>query len=273
MGELTNGQVWEAAQAQLQMQMTAATFDTWIKDTTLISVEGDTYVLGVQSAFAKDWLENRLYMTLQRTLSSIIGKPGLELSIVINGNGAKAEPAQQFSPEAACPEPGPDEIGVELVSFDPTQRGWVQTSNYAIRFWQPLLGQPAFILWLTLRSFAFQANHKDIWPAIETLADICTNGNRHKLLGRAARQGRAPVIGAIKILEQQRIIWVKAVGRGRQTKYYFRVLDNLPLLTPQQVTQLTPRLQEAHQRFLKQCQIDYEEWAQLTLPSLLKSDL
>ena len=40
-------QVWQAALGELQLQMTKPTFDTWLKNTSLISYEDGTFVIGV----------------------------------------------------------------------------------------------------------------------------------------------------------------------------------------------------------------------------------
>ena len=47
-------QVWQAALGELQLQMTKATFDTWLKDTSVISYEDSTVVIGVSNAYAKE---------------------------------------------------------------------------------------------------------------------------------------------------------------------------------------------------------------------------
>ena len=69
---------------QLEMQMTRATFDTWLKPTTLLpwAPDGNNsgigsmhIVLGVPDRYVKDWLENRLYTPIQRTLHGIVGEP------------------------------------------------------------------------------------------------------------------------------------------------------------------------------------------------------
>lgn len=67
-------QIWQAALGELELQMTKATFDTWLRDTSLISYEDGTFVIGVYSAYAKDWLENRLLTTIKRTLANLMGR-------------------------------------------------------------------------------------------------------------------------------------------------------------------------------------------------------
>ena len=68
-------QVWQAALGQLQLQMTRATFDTWLKDTRIISQNNGNMVIGTKNAFAKDWLENRLLNTINRTVANVLGRP------------------------------------------------------------------------------------------------------------------------------------------------------------------------------------------------------
>jgi hypothetical protein len=68
--------LWDQVLDQLKLQMTRNTFDTWLKDTQLIAREGSKFTVAVSSRFAKDWLENRLLTTIQRTLVSFIQTDG-----------------------------------------------------------------------------------------------------------------------------------------------------------------------------------------------------
>lgn len=63
--------IWQATLSELELQMTRATFNTWLKDAHLLSCDDDQYVIGVRNAYAKDWLENRLHDTILRTLTGI----------------------------------------------------------------------------------------------------------------------------------------------------------------------------------------------------------
>lgn len=82
-------QAWQATLGELQLQMTKATFNTWVKDTRFLAHEDDLFFVSVPSAYAKDWLENRLYATIKRTLENVMGH-SLELRFVVwndPGNG------------------------------------------------------------------------------------------------------------------------------------------------------------------------------------------
>lgn len=67
--------VWQAVLGDLQLQTTRATFDAWLKDATFLAMEDDTFIVGVPSAYAKDWLDNRLHHIIQSTLESICQRP------------------------------------------------------------------------------------------------------------------------------------------------------------------------------------------------------
>ena len=66
--------VWSAALGELQLQMTQATFDTWLRGSRLLKEEDGTFVVGVKNGYAKDWLEHRLLATVKRTLARLTGR-------------------------------------------------------------------------------------------------------------------------------------------------------------------------------------------------------
>ncbi|RLC62781.1 MAG: chromosomal replication initiator protein DnaA [Chloroflexi bacterium] len=66
--------IWSAALGELQLQMTQATFETWLRDSRLLKYEDGTFVIGVKSGYAKDWLEHRLLATIKRTLARLTGR-------------------------------------------------------------------------------------------------------------------------------------------------------------------------------------------------------
>lgn len=69
---MTPETAWKATLGELELQMTKATFNTWLKGARLIASEDDEFVIGVRNDYAKDWLENRLRDTILRTLSAIV---------------------------------------------------------------------------------------------------------------------------------------------------------------------------------------------------------
>jgi chromosomal replication initiator protein len=66
--------LWQAALGQMQMEMPRATFDTWVRDAELLTYEDGTFIIGVQNAYARDWLNDRLLSTIKRVLTGIVGR-------------------------------------------------------------------------------------------------------------------------------------------------------------------------------------------------------
>ena len=77
-------QAWQAAQGQLQIELSKATYDTWVKQTQLIRFDeaAGVFYLGASNAYACDWLESRLKATLINKLSGMMARSvELEFSV------------------------------------------------------------------------------------------------------------------------------------------------------------------------------------------------
>jgi chromosomal replication initiator protein len=72
---MNSDQAWQATLGQLQMEMSKAAFDTWVRSSELVSYQKDSFTVGVQNAYARDWLESRLSTTVNRLLTGIMGRP------------------------------------------------------------------------------------------------------------------------------------------------------------------------------------------------------
>ncbi len=66
-------QVWRAALGELQVSLSPANFETWLRDTQLVDVDEQRFRIGVPNGFAKDWLENRYRSLISQTLARIVG--------------------------------------------------------------------------------------------------------------------------------------------------------------------------------------------------------
>lgn len=67
--------VWADALVELRMQMTRATFDTWLQGSEVIAVQDGTLAVRVRDAYAVDWLRSRWLKPIRRTLSGVAGVP------------------------------------------------------------------------------------------------------------------------------------------------------------------------------------------------------
>ena len=72
---MTPRDLWETALDELQLQMPRATFDAWLKNTSIARVENNHLVVAVRNSQAVDWLEHRLNPKVCQTLAGILGRP------------------------------------------------------------------------------------------------------------------------------------------------------------------------------------------------------
>lgn len=95
---MSASQAWQAVLGQLQMEMAKATFDTWARDTNFVSFEEGIFIVGVQNAYARDWLDSRLTSTVVRILTGIMNR-SLEVNFVVQQSiKQNAETAPQEQP-------------------------------------------------------------------------------------------------------------------------------------------------------------------------------
>ena len=97
-------QAWQATLGQLQMEMPRATFDTWVRDVDLLAYEDGAFILGVQNAYARDWLENRLLSTVKRVLAGVMGRTVEVRFTVWQGETAEEDSSKVAEGEEASAE-------------------------------------------------------------------------------------------------------------------------------------------------------------------------
>lgn len=258
-------ELWEAVLADLEYSLAPGVFSAWLADSRGLSVDHDMLFVGVKSAHAVEYLTARVRGRIEPVLVRVLqGRQAPLLRLVFVEDEPDTAEARANSADLQEPAPSVAEMWVELVHFDPRDRGHVQASNYAVRFWLPYLGNGPFLTWVVLKSFAYGARAGDgQWPAIPTLADIL-GVDRQRLTGRE-RRGKWQQ-GWLEALEEARVIWYERRGHSR---YVYRVVDRLPLLTADQVRQLPRSCQEAHAAWLQRAGLDVQQWRQLSLPTLV----
>jgi hypothetical protein len=61
--------LWTRSLEELKLQMTRATFDTWLRGSQVIEANDECLTIAVQHARAVDWLQNRLLPVIERTVA------------------------------------------------------------------------------------------------------------------------------------------------------------------------------------------------------------
>ncbi len=125
-------ELWQAVLGQLQNQMTRATFETWVKETQIVSRENGQIVVGTKNPYAKDWLENRLLSTIQRTVTDII-EHAVEVQFVVKPDMEYPDHAAESQPQPLPPTdpfvPHVREIGEKMGSVPTTSQATEETDQ------------------------------------------------------------------------------------------------------------------------------------------------
>jgi chromosomal replication initiator protein len=123
-------QVWRAALGELQVSLSPANYETWLKDTTLADVDGDRFCIAAPNGFAKDWLENRYRSLIAQTLARVVGY-SVNVEFVVHEQEAEG-PAETTAPQEAPPVMAP--VRVEPGRVGATEGGGVNlNSRYTFR--------------------------------------------------------------------------------------------------------------------------------------------
>ena len=101
--------IWQAVLGELQLQTTRATFDAWLKGTTLVAYEDGTFIIGVSSGYARDFLDSRLRGMIKTTLSEIAGR-AVDLRIVVRPKSVQDRGSAGPLLEAASLSSAPSEF-------------------------------------------------------------------------------------------------------------------------------------------------------------------
>lgn len=256
-------QIWQAALGELELQLTSATFDTWLRHSNAMALEGDTLVVGVPSAYAKDWLDNRLRSMIQRSLMGImeravdvrfvVGAPGSAPVEALPASADRIEtPAKVIEPAEFMP---PD--------FDSHEAGWFPVSRYECTFWAPLLGRVAWRVWEIVRGNDTR-KEKSAWTperrwSAPELARLVPCGPQ-AIVGVNRLDGRQG--GALERLVARKVGQFRRQGDARDphTMYTVSVRVRLPLLVAVQVMDLSDTLRHRHDQWLEEHGFDPRDW-------------
>jgi chromosomal replication initiator protein len=99
-------QIWQAAQEELRFQLAKPSYETWLKNASLVGREKNAFKIGVPTKLAKDWLEDRYSAVIKETLSAIVSA---DVSVAFEVVPGQAEPAgRRASAVAVADEPAPE---------------------------------------------------------------------------------------------------------------------------------------------------------------------
>ena len=114
-------QVWRAALGELQVSLSPANYETWVRDTQLIDVDDQKFKISVPNGFAKDWLETRYRSLISQTLARIVGY-SVQVEFVV-GATARVRTRRLRRSSRCPPRPRPAIGTTAQVRLEPTRVG------------------------------------------------------------------------------------------------------------------------------------------------------
>lgn len=101
-------EIWQSVLGQLQQEMPRASFETWVRDTEVLSLENNLLTVSARNAYARDWLESRMVNPVQRILQGLLQKP-ITVCFVADDSTEPESESDEEEPEA--------EIAIEPVQW------------------------------------------------------------------------------------------------------------------------------------------------------------
>ena len=98
-------QLWTAALGELQVGLSRAQYDTWFKDTQVVSEEDDIFLIGVPNAFAREWLESKFRPQVRAALQHLLGRT-VDVRFVTSSAGPPTAARTSAAPGMTSPSPG-----------------------------------------------------------------------------------------------------------------------------------------------------------------------
>ncbi|NLY54506.1 MAG: chromosomal replication initiator protein DnaA [Firmicutes bacterium] len=68
-------EIWQAALAAMETQLSKPSFDTWIQSLEPVGIQQNTFVLRATNVFNRDWLQNQYSDLISENLQAISGQP------------------------------------------------------------------------------------------------------------------------------------------------------------------------------------------------------
>lgn len=135
--------IWLAVLGELQLQLHPAIYRTWVDGARLVSLGNGEAVVSVENDYIRDWLQQRLYTTLQRSLSRI-SRQAVEIQFVV-----EPEEEELFvnygpllsSPTEPTPPQTPTSLTVAPVEKSPVFFAQGETTNPDYQFDNFVVGQ------------------------------------------------------------------------------------------------------------------------------------
>jgi DnaA N-terminal domain len=157
-------QAWQAALGQLQMEMPKATFDTWVRDTKVVSFEDGVFIIGTANEYAREWLEGRLSSTATRMLTGLMNQ-SIEVRFIVSKPYMSEEDGAHIDQKALQTAEEEKNLKIQLVHAS-LRDEFVHPNRVIVipgyfQRWLPYLGPTLAWIVVAFRQAMFMATHRE----------------------------------------------------------------------------------------------------------------
>ena len=68
---MTKDELWQVILGELELSLSKASFDTWFKNTFIVTMENDQVIIGVPNMFTQTWFEKKYHDLIIKTLKKV----------------------------------------------------------------------------------------------------------------------------------------------------------------------------------------------------------
>ncbi len=104
---MNNQQLWQAILGNMEVSLSKANFNTWFKNTSIVERGSDSMIVGVPSAFSRDWIASKYHQEILKALKSLapeIKEIKYQLASQANTGQSKASAVKEPREETAQKE-------------------------------------------------------------------------------------------------------------------------------------------------------------------------
>ena len=260
----TPQQTWQRALGQLRQLVPQATFNSLFADTSGDGDQDGNLVVSVPTPQAKAWIEARLAPPVHDALRAA-GYTG-DVSFQLRPDLRPDMPDHGFASPLPTPGPAdlkPGDVALTFLNFNLYARGWLRTPSYYELFWQPILGHVAYAYWRLMQVLYWSNPSANFtrWVRLDIQDGAAHLGVSRDLVRGKPAQGLG---GALQTLSEQGVAEVERHAAGRASLYTARFRRTLPILSADQVAQLTQSQQQQHLDWLLAAGYDLTAWQALS---------
>ncbi len=103
--------LWEKVLNELALQMPATTFETWVRDTSIIYCTEDEFIVGAPHAWARDLLQSRLSKKIKHILDQLTGR-SVQVSFEVRNQQQDRSDTVDVLQEEPAPEPAAEAAAI-----------------------------------------------------------------------------------------------------------------------------------------------------------------